>query len=167
LNEFEHEPPSLNVTFMTNLTAKKITKFIDETQEFVVDTGPGPYLPLWQASPVLRKGQVNENSHGMYGNLARACIDQNEVVLGGFDAGIEGDITDPNRTVAFWATLRSIYEKKSVKFGGAPALTAFMPIFDTFDATRRPVAVLRSMLRWRYFMRGVLSFLRRQFYLQN
>lgn len=61
IDGFEINPPDTHETLLNEVTGNDIF-YYDKDGWPVVDEGPGPYLPSWETSPVLRKELVNENS---------------------------------------------------------------------------------------------------------
>jgi hypothetical protein len=119
----------------------------------------GPFLPRWQTSPVLETSLVNENlfEKPHVADIARECIATKSAVLGGFVTAPAGGVSHPNPDTAFFATLRSIWEGEQVNYLGDPMSHLVLPIFDTLDGVdRKVVAVLKSTIHWRWYLRDIL-----------
>lgn len=82
------------------------------------------YLPVWQTSPVLETGFINEDQMQPHGVLApepetvSIVLDNATAVIGGFTSAPPGTIHSTDKRTALFATLRSMAEKKEGMFGG-------------------------------------------------
>lgn len=177
LGNFEYNPPPLDDVLMTNYTRKVITYLNNVTNETVVDMGPGPYLPTWQTSPVLKKRGINNNlfHDPKHSYLVNRSITEKKAVFGRFDYGPAGGINATNTTTAFLATLRSFVEKKQVGSLGALVVSVYIPIYENFNdlvdmstnttndtavqdpnKDRQVVGVLHNVVHWRAYLRSLL-----------
>ena len=98
-----------------------------------------------QASPIFKSGHtVNENilksSNG--GQDAFQSFLSGSVVMGRFLTSEKGDIQSMDPKTAFFALLLSTTEQASVEYQGDPMSQIFLPIFDSFEDDREPVAVM-------------------------
>lgn len=146
-------------SWLTHSSVDPLHSF-DGSGKAVLSAADGPFLPQWQTFPVLQTSQVNVNlfEDPATSQPARDCIASKSAVLGGFAHGPPGPTTHPDRTTAFFATLRSMYEGKQAEYLGDPMSHLFIPIYETligFD--REVVAVLKSTIHWRAYMRNLLD----------
>lgn len=119
----------------------------------------GPFLPRWQSSPVLERSLTNENllEDPESSTTALDCIFTESAVLGGFIFAPEGDSSHPDPNTSFYATLLSIREGKQVEYPGDPMSFIMIPVFDSLEQSNREVvAVLKSTISWRSYLRGIL-----------
>ena len=92
------------------------------------------------------------------GPLATQCLEKQSALLSGFVTALPGKPSDANPETAFFATLQSMWENEEIEYLGDPMAHLQIPIFDSFDvATRKAVAVLDSLINWRYFFRNLLA----------
>jgi hypothetical protein len=183
LGNFEYNPPPLEEVLMTNLTRKPITYLDNVKNESIVDMGPGPYLPTWQESPVLKKSHINDNlfRSEKYKYLLNRSLTDKKAVFGHFEYGPAGGINNTNTTTALLATLRSFVEKKEVGYLGALVVSVSFPIFENFNdmvylpagnvsqevnsssitprvpnQNRKVVGALLTIVHWRAYLRNLL-----------
>jgi hypothetical protein len=176
LRGFEHNPPPLDEVLMNNYTRKPISFRINASSETIVDSGPGPYVPTWQTSPVLKKQQINDNLYRnpKHSHLVNRSIVEGKAVFGRFEYGVPGGINNTNSTTALLATLRSFVEKKEVGYLGALVVFVYFPIYENFDdvinqpsngsgedvsdtrQNRKVVGVLQNIVHWRAYLRYLL-----------
>jgi hypothetical protein len=120
------------------------------------EDGPGPYLPGWQTSPVLRQGFVNRNMFRdpEFVKLANTCMETESLIIGGMTMAPPGYANDESVDTRFYATIMSIAKKERMKYMGDPMSDIMIPVFDSFDGDhRQAVAVIRAVFHWRsYFM---------------
>jgi hypothetical protein len=126
--------------------------------EKIADLGPGPYLPLWQMSPVLEGGDgMNENwirTHGGAG--ATLSFVTGSVLIGDFMTAPSGDMNSENHETSFFALLLSTAEQKAVTYKGDPMSQVFFPIFDSFDEGRSSVAIMVAWINWMSYFKNLL-----------
>ena len=96
--------------------------YFDENDRITpIGTAAPFYLPVWQTSPVLQTGFINEDQMHPNGVLApeaetvRIVLDNATAVIGGFRLAQPGSIRSADKRTALFATLRSIAEKKEGK----------------------------------------------------
>jgi hypothetical protein len=124
-----------------------------------LDVGEGPYLLRWQTSPVLKTSYVNANllQEGFSAEHARACMSTQSIILSGITFGAPGSTASEDPMTAFFATLQSIEEGTQVDYLGDPMTELNIPVFDSFNTTsRKPVAVLKSVIHWKAYLRFIL-----------
>jgi hypothetical protein len=125
-----------------------------------VDAGPGPYIPVWQTSPVLKRSNVNFNQvHSLLGPDIQRCLDTGEVIIGGFSAAPVGGIDSEDARTAHYASLLGVAAAGEGAFiyTGDPMSDIFLPVFDSFDGDqRKTVAVLTATVNWKGFFRDIL-----------
>jgi class 3 adenylate cyclase len=133
---------------------------IGDDAGYTVDSGPGPYIPVWQTSPVLKRNLVNFNlvRDSLLGPDAQRCLDTGEVVIGGFDSAPVGGIDSEAVKTAHYASLLSIAAEEATVYDGDPMSDIFLPVFDSFNADRNTVAVLTATVNWKDFFRGILPY---------
>ena len=132
--------------------------FPDERQNYKIDPGTGPYLPVWQTSPVLKKNWANRNlfRSSAIASEAKRCLDSGEVIIGGFDMAPPGGIDHPHYVTSFYASILSVTAEKEKVYNGDPMSNFYLPIFNSFDVNRTSVAVLMATVNWAGFFRGIL-----------
>jgi hypothetical protein len=119
----------------------------------------GPYLLRWQTSPTLRSSQVNIDVLEMAESSepASICLATESAVLSGFIMAPPGSSSHEQRLTSFFATLRSIEERKAVNYLGDPMAFLMLPIFDSFSTNnRKVVGVLESVLHWKSYLVSLL-----------
>jgi class 3 adenylate cyclase len=106
---------------------------------------------------------VNENIFRtpMYAAAAKACLEEEAVVLGGFDSAPAGDTSHPNRMTSLNAAMLSIAAKKEVAYQGDPMTNVFLPVFDSFkdgdkSTKRTAVAVILAVVHWASYFKEIL-----------
>jgi hypothetical protein len=142
------------------LGAYPILNLVGDGAGYTVDSGPGPYIPVWQTSPVLKRNLVNVNlvRDLRLGPDAQRCLDTGEVVIGGFDSAPAGGIDSVDAKTAHYASLLSVAaEEDGTIYNGDPMSDIFLPVFDSFNAEhRKTVAVLTATVNWKGFFRDIL-----------
>jgi hypothetical protein len=126
-------------------------------QGLVPDPGPGPYLPVWQTSPVLKRNIFNVNifESPQLGPDAKLSSETGKVVIGDWELQPAGGTDHPNVKTSHVASILSIKEEKRIDYNGDPISTIFLPFFDSFDGDRKTVAVLLAVVSWANFFRGI------------
>jgi hypothetical protein len=159
LNAFETNEDLVAMSYVSNTTVDPI-KYFDEKGQARLSLTDGPYLPVWQTSPLLQRRLVNENilSRPSESNLAISAIERHEAVIGGFVSAPFGQSSDSNPVTSMLATYESIAEENSTHYLGEPMSYFYIPIFDSPNVTARTAkAVLQSIIHWRGFFREVLK----------
>lgn len=156
MGSYEVNTPALDEVLMINYTSQPITVRNATSNGYFVHSGPGPYFPRWQSSPVLLKDRVNENTDYHRTKYVEQVERQGKVVLSGFEYGREGTIRDENATIARWATLRSITVGYEEIYSGSAALSMFLPVYETFEDSAKVVAVVETFLNFRRLLLNVL-----------
>ena len=97
--------------------------YFDEDERIAMINKAAPfYLPVWQTSPVLETGFINEDQMQPHGVLApqpetvSIVLDNATAVIGGFTSARPGSIHSSDKRTALFATLRSMAEKKEGTF---------------------------------------------------
>jgi len=120
---------------------------------------PSPFpQPVWQTSPVLKRSIVNQNllRNDLYKEGIKRCIDSGAVVIGRFDVSEPGYSSSRNPLTSFYSTLLSIAANETVKYEGDPMTTVYFPVFDSFNSSRKPVAVIIDIINWASYFRDIL-----------
>jgi len=114
--------------------------------------------PVWQTSPVLKHNTVNQNllRNDRHREGTLKCVDSGAVVIGRFDVSEPGYPSSSNRLTSFFSTLLSIAANDTVRYEGDPMTTIYFPVFDSFNSTRVPVAVIIDIINWASYFRGIL-----------
>jgi hypothetical protein len=125
----------------------------------LVDQSAGPYFPLWQDSPHFGRDMTPNFNLAYYPEYApyiKKSLETGDMTLGGLDTPVPGDIHDPDRTTSFFARLLSVEAEKAVAYPGDPMSSLFIPIFESFDTTRKATALVYSVFRWATYFEGLL-----------
>lgn len=125
----------------------------------VIDQGPGPYYPRWQASPVLldHQGLVNYNlGHESHGSSIKLAATTGQIVIAGFDIAHPGNVSDPNLNTSFYSELLSFAAGQPMNYTSDPISSAYVPVVDSFDEDRTTVALLRAVLHWGTYFNDTL-----------
>jgi class 3 adenylate cyclase len=130
----------------------------DETGSKIVDPGPGPFYPNWVASPVIDLGLVNYNtaSYGIYGPFIEKCAVTGELVIGGIDTAVPGDTSSEDRTTSFFSSILSFAAGQSVNYNGDPMSSVYLPVFESYEGDRTPVAVIGALINWGSYFHNIL-----------
>lgn len=126
----------------------------------IPDSASGEYLPFWEMSPFLSFRDVNVNLYeegdirGVYGNqsLAEAAI-----VMGEMVTAPPGDINSFIKETSDYAQLLSIDAETMVEYQGDPLTYVFVPVFDSFEDDRKPIALLVGLFHWGNLLSDVLE----------
>jgi class 3 adenylate cyclase len=130
----------------------------DGTQN-VAPEGSGPYLPVWQISPVVpMKSLLNFNvlSHPAGAGSYAEVINTGQAVID-ISANLEGE--NLGNTGAYFKLLLSLsqYRYSVRKFLVDPTSAFGYPVFDSFDPdNRKVVGVISSNLYWRLYFNHIL-----------
>jgi hypothetical protein len=124
----------------------------------LVDQGSGPYFPLWQESPHFGRDMTNYNVayYPKYAAYAKKSVETGKMTMGGLDTAMPGNIHDPDLTTSFFALLLSFAADKPVDYLGDPMSSVFVPVFDSFDKTKKPTALIFSVFSWATYFEGLL-----------
>jgi hypothetical protein len=125
----------------------------------VIDQSSGPYFPLWQDSPHFGRDMTpnfNLASYSEYAPYIKKSLETGDMIMGGLDTAASGDINDSDRTTSFFARLLSVEADEVVKYPGDPMSNLFIPIFESFDTTKTPTALIYSVFRWATYFEGLL-----------
>ena len=127
--------------------------------------GPGPFLPLWQMSPVLPgmtwMFNMDMLSITAYAGGLSAVLEGKEAVLGQV-SNLKGDDQSSPALASlhdhlFLSTSSSITGPKMVPHHADPVSPMFYPVLDKYGADANVVAVLATMLSWRSYLTDILS----------
>lgn len=133
---------------------------LDETWAAVPDSGPGPYFPIWQSSPILTSPRdlVNYNlvTYGGYGPYIELAAAIGEIAIGGIDTADRGGVTHTDLTTSFFAFIKSFSAGKLVEYEGDPMSSVYLPVFDTFGDDKQVVAVLVAIINWATYFENIL-----------
>lgn len=101
---------------------------------------------------------VNWNivTYPLYAPYIKTASESGEVAIGGIDLSPPGDITKPSFATSFYAFILSYAAGKNVAYLGDPFSTVFVPVFDSYDEEKKPVAVILAVLKWAAYFEGVL-----------
>jgi class 3 adenylate cyclase len=116
-----------------------------------METTQGTYFPIWQSTPVV-PGLVNYNlkSHPSFGPEIQAVMDTQQIVIGSVLFN-ESSGQDP---ISAFITL----EQNKMGNTGEPLGKFLVPVFDSYDASRRMVGILTSLFVWSDYFQGSLPF---------
>jgi class 3 adenylate cyclase len=124
--------------------------------------GPGPFLPLWQMSPILPgmtwMFNMDMLSITAYAGGLSAVLEGKDAVLGRV-SNLKGDDQSP----ALESLHRHLVLSTSSSTGpktvphADPVSPLFYPVLDKYGPDANVVAVLATMLSWRSYLTGVLS----------
>ena len=131
----------------------------DATGQAVLSQASGPFLPQWQAAPVLQISAANENlfEEPIVSETARNSIASKAAVLGGFQFAPPGSTNSTNPTTSLFATLLSMANRKQMVYLGDPISNLFIPIFDKLEGNdKEVVGVLMSTIHWRSYLQNIL-----------
>ncbi|CAB9511297.1 Receptor-type guanylate cyclase gcy [Seminavis robusta] len=124
--------------------------------------GPGPYMPVWQTSPLLLGGlDVNKNAVVNFDEPgANVSYHTESLVIGGFQTAPEGGVDSKNVYTSLFALLLSVANNESSHYSGAPFSQVFFPVYETYQAegapSRKPVAIMTAWIQWCGYFDNVL-----------
>jgi Adenylate and Guanylate cyclase catalytic domain len=122
--------------------------------------GTGPYLPIWQVSPVLpMMNFLNFNvlNHGAVRDLLLDAIESKQVVM-----GQAHDLRSPgsaeNTSVGLYNAFLTAgqYRHDTEVYQGDPTSNIAVPVFDRFGPNRTLGGVLLASLYWRLNFEDIL-----------
>jgi hypothetical protein len=125
----------------------------------LVDQSSGPYFPLWQDSPHFGRDMTPNFNLAFYSEYApyiKKSLETGDMIMGGLDTAAAGDINDSDRTTSFFARLLSVEADEVVEYPGDPMSNLFIPIFESFDTTKAPTALIYSVFRWATYFEELL-----------
>jgi class 3 adenylate cyclase len=124
----------------------------------IYDEGPGPYYPLWQESPTFGRDLSNWNVayYPPYADYVIKSVETGEIAIGGIDTADPGTIHSDDLTIAYFALMQSMAAGEPVTYDGDPMSTVFVPIFDSFEADRKPTAVIFALMKWATYFESLL-----------
>jgi hypothetical protein len=119
----------------------------------------GPYAPRWQTYPVLLNDRINCNAYmePAYASFIKLAVEKGKATISNFVMAQPGNNTSSNRTTSTIATLHSINTQQQQDYDGSVFTRIFLPIYDTFDISKRQVvSILSCSFLWEhYFMNTV------------
>ena len=132
---------------------------LTDGSNFVAPPGSGPYLPVWQISPVVPiKSLLNFNilTHPAAGESYRNVIDSGKAILNEAQNLNQENLGD---TGVYFRLLLSLsqYRYDIDEFLGDPTSSLAYPVFDTFiHETRKVVGVLGTNVYWKLNFERIL-----------
>ena len=118
------------------------------------------YLPLWQTSPFVKEGLVNNNllRYENTSDYLHTVMDSGHAVLGAFFDAAPGDMNSSNVETALLAHLRTAKGGVNAEYLGDPMSNLYIPIFETLagPTMNKVVGVLKAMIHWKSYFRDVL-----------
>jgi hypothetical protein len=134
--------------------------YYDAQDQAVVDDSEGPVFPTWQASPILYDGLLcNENILANKDGLnsgANITYTSDSVVISQLIFAPPGTVESANPSSALFALLLSAKAEKIVEYLGSPISRVYFPIYNNFDETRVPVAIMMAGIRWADYFADLL-----------
>ena len=91
---------------------------------------------------------MNFNILQLYSNIFTQAVSSGHIVLGRFLAAPPGGLDSKDALSVFFVRLNSYAAGKVVHYKGDPATSFTVPIFDTMDDNKKPVAVLHAAFHW-------------------
>jgi hypothetical protein len=87
---------------------------------------------------------------------ANESFSTGSVVIGDFQFSEPGYYDSENPITAEFALLLSLQQQTKFQYRGDPIGQIFLPIFDSFKSSRKPVGVLVALLHWKSYFRDIL-----------
>ena len=130
----------------------------DSSFQAEVHPGPGPYVAIWQVSPVRKYHGVNFDMKSWfeYTKEISACLETKETVLGKLTTAPPGDISSDNPATKSFATVRSVANRETTYYDGDPMSNIFFPVFDTFEEDKKVVAMINMLFNWASYFDDIL-----------
>eukprot|EP00538_Stauroneis_constricta_P004319 CAMPEP_0119570876 /NCGR_PEP_ID=MMETSP1352-20130426/43835_1 /TAXON_ID=265584 /ORGANISM="Stauroneis constricta, Strain CCMP1120" /LENGTH=813 /DNA_ID=CAMNT_0007620553 /DNA_START=258 /DNA_END=2700 /DNA_ORIENTATION=- len=136
----------------------------DGTENLLEPQGTGPYLPIWQVSPVLPSPGILKLNMLAYTFLKGSL----ETLLATQHAVIEeaSELKDPNKQSDFnEGTAESVevflgigqFRHDKEEYRGDPISPFHYPVFDNFGEDRKVVGVVATVIYWRLHFSTALS----------
>jgi hypothetical protein len=173
LQESTEAPSSTSDSSSTTTTANVTLDFssgignkiysLDASWSPIVDPGPGPYFPIWESSPVLKRDLVNYNliRYEGYRPGILTAYETGDIALGGITTAEPGTTAHPDLTTSFFAFILSFAAKKSVTYQGDPMSSVYIPVFATPDQVTednvKPVGIIVGVIHWATYFLNILS----------
>ena len=122
------------------------------------DDSPGPYMPAWQGSPILPfpADAVNFNILYLYSKYMTRAVSSGNIVIGRFLAAPPGGLDSTDGASLFFARVNSYAAGKAVHYEGDPVTSFTVPIFDTMEDNKKPVAALFAAFHWASYLKRLL-----------
>jgi len=126
----------------------------------VPELGPGPYLPVWETSPILHGGKrANENLMRL--NVTQSpfkAYQTGHIMISELITAPPGYMNSDHHQTAIFALLRSVAEDKVIKYEGEPMSLVSIPIFNIFAQNRTTSRVLVSWINWALYFEDILTY---------
>lgn len=126
----------------------------------VRDVGPSPYFPVWQMSPILSSPLDLANYNLLYSPVYAPhivhCYETGQVTIGGIDVSEPGDTASQDITTSFFAFILSYAVGKNVDYLGDPFSSVYIPVYDSYDDSKKMVGVLLGVMRWATYFANIL-----------
>jgi hypothetical protein len=123
--------------------------------------GPGPYYPIWQSSPILPapRDSVNFNfiDFTPYSKYIDLVAKTGQMTIGGLDTEPPGGVDYPSLGTSFFAYWMSFAEGKFVNYTGEPMSSVYIPVLDSFEDDRKPVATILAVIKWGDYFENMLN----------
>jgi hypothetical protein len=122
--------------------------------------GPGPFVPVWQFSPIIPVSDIinfDMLSHPSHANEGMACMKYQKRIIGrSFDCS-----NDTSPEVAGRKSFLNMFLKRW-KDGGndyetGPVCDLYTPIFDQWGENRTMVGMTMATVYWQVYFTGVLA----------
>jgi len=125
----------------------------------VPELGPGPYLPVWETSPILHGGKrANENLMRL--NVTQSpfkAYQTGHIMISELITALPGYMNSDHYQTAVFALLRSVAEDRVVKYEGEPMSLVSIPIFNSFTQNCTTSGVLVSWINWALYFQDILT----------
>ena len=92
-----------------------------------------------------------------YGQFVSVSASTGQIVFGGIHTSPPGSIVYPDPLTVAYAHIFSFHAQRQVNYTGEPLSTVFVPVLDSFDETRKTVAVISTTLRWDSYFENILT----------
>jgi len=123
-----------------------------------VDAGPGPYLPVWQTSPIFQNGKrANENLMRL--NLTKSpwqAFETAHLIISEFISAPRGYMDSQNHNTAVFSLLLSVTHNKVIEYLGEPMSLVSYPLFNNFQTDRQAVGVMVAWIHWMSYFDSIL-----------
>lgn len=155
-----------------NRTAPWPIWYYDLDNQVTTDRSKGPYFPTWQQSPIVYNGvETNENilaNKDGQNSGANITFTSESVAISQFIMAPPGGMASNTPSTALIALIMSIAasqveegdeaaaEPTYIEYQGDPISKVYFPIYDEFDASRKPVAIMLAWIRWASYFENVL-----------
>jgi class 3 adenylate cyclase len=140
--------------------SKDIFKFDDLNELGIsIDEGDGPYLPVWQHTPLI-PDTINYNalSHPVQRIAALEAFESKQIVLSQIENLLAVDLDGSALLADFFSRLlQDRLGDPTASYKGDPIATLLCPIFDSFYAeSREIVGIFSTLVYFETFFAGIL-----------